>query len=59
MSVWCYKIKRKGKTKEIMLDFYHNLNISSGIMLHDIESDKTLTSCGVAGGNNLRIFNVN
>lgn len=40
-----------------MLDFYHNLNISSGIMLHDIESDKT--SCGVAGGNNLHIFNVN
>lgn len=40
-----------------MLDFYHNLNISSGIMLHDIESDKnSLASCGVAGENNLRIF---
>lgn len=42
-----------------MLDFYHNLNISSGIMLHDIESDKTLSSCGVTGANDLQIFNVN
>lgn len=43
--------KNNKKKIKKMLDFYHNLNISSGIMLHDIESDKnSLSSCGAAGG---------
>jgi hypothetical protein len=39
---------RSGGSEKIMLDFYHNLNINSG-MLNDIDSDKNSLSCMQAG----------